>query len=164
MADDFLQFYEHTYDDIYRYVYCKTGNTWNTDDIVSEVFLKAYRHFNPNRPNNKAWLVTIARNSTVDFFRRSGREIPGEVPEKLEFITALDNLEHQLETACLKSVLSRLDSHEFEVANLRFFCGLKFKEMAEVLEMKPGTVKMRVYRTLEGIRKKVASCLENTRS
>ena len=81
MADEFLQLYEDCYDDIYRYVYCKTGNPWDTDDIVSDVFLKAFRHFDPNRRTHKAWLVTIARNTTVDYYRKSGRELPGEAPE-----------------------------------------------------------------------------------
>ena len=45
MAGDFSSFYEENYDDIYRYVYCKIGNRWDTDDIVSEVFTRAYRHF-----------------------------------------------------------------------------------------------------------------------
>lgn len=161
LANDFLHLYEHHFDDIYRYVYCKTGNTWDTDDIVSEVFLKAYRHYDQARKNEKAWLVTIARNATVDFFRKARREIPTDVQETLEFINVLPDLENELEKACLKVALRNLDNSEFELINLRFFCGLKFKEMAVVLGTRQGTIKMRVYRTLEQVRKKVEQCLEN---
>jgi RNA polymerase sigma factor (sigma-70 family) len=159
LANDFLQLYERYYDDIYRYVYCKVGDPWNTDDIVSDVFLKAYRHYDSTRHTHKAWLVTIARNTIVDYYRKSGRELPGEVPESLTFMTVLEDLEHDLEKACLKSALSQLDGERFELINLRFFCGLKFKEIAMVLDSKQANVKTRFYRTLEQLRKKVESCL-----
>ncbi|MGE5544212.1 MAG: RNA polymerase sigma factor [Bacillota bacterium] len=164
MANDFLRLYESCYDDIYRYVYCKTGNPWDTDDIVSDVFLKAYRHYDSTRQTHKAWLVTIARNTTVDYYRKSGRELPGEVPESLTFMTVLEDLEHDLEKACLKSALSQLDDEQFELINLRFFCGLKFREIASVLGTKQANVKTRFYRTLEQLRKKVESCLASENS
>ncbi len=164
MADEFLQLYEDCYDDIYRYVYCKTGNPWDTDDIVSDVFLKAFRHFDPNRRTHKAWLVTIARNTTVDYYRKSGRELPGEAPEGVTFLTVLEDLEHDLERTCLKSALSQLDTERFELISLRFFCGLKFKEMAAVLGTKQANVKTKFYRTLEQLRKKVEACLASERS
>lgn len=164
MANDFLQLYEHYYDDIYRYVYCKTGSPWNTDDIVSEVFLKAHRHYDSTRQTHKAWLVTIARNTIVDFYRKSGQEVPGEVPESLEFMTVLEDLEHELETACLKTALSQLDGERFELINLRFFCGLKFREIAVVLESKEANVKTKLYRTLDQLRKKVESCLASAKN
>ncbi len=147
-----------------RYVYCRTGNPWDTDDIVSDVFLKAYRHYDSARQTHKAWLVTIARNTTIDYYRKSGREFPGEVPESLTFMTVLEDQEHDLETACLKSALSQLDGERFELINLRFFCGLKFKEMAIVLCSKQANVKTRFYRTLEQLRKKVESCLASENS
>jgi len=160
LADDFLHLYERYYDDIYRYVYCKTGNPWSTDDIVSEVFLKAYRHYDSSRETHKAWLVTIARNTIIDFYRRSGREVPREVQENLEFMSVLEDLERELETACLKTALAQLDDERFELINLRFFCGLKFKEMAVISNSGQANVKTKLYRTLEQIRKKVVSCLE----
>ncbi len=55
--------------------------------------------------------------------------------------------------------ITQLDDERFELINLRFFCGLKFKEIAVVLESKEANVKTRLYRTLEQIRKKVESCL-----
>jgi RNA polymerase sigma-70 factor (ECF subfamily) len=161
LADNFLQLYEEYYDDIYRYVYCKTGNVWSTDDIVSEVFLKAFRHFSRTRGNHKAWLVTIARNATIDFFRRSGREVPSDVQDSLAFLNLPGDLEHELEISCLKAALLRLDPEAFELINLRFFCGLKFKEMGAIIGSRQETVKMRVYRILEQIRKKVESCLKS---
>lgn len=164
MANDFLQLYENCYDDIYRYVYCRTGNPWDTDDIVSDVFLKAYRHYDSARQTHKAWLVTIARNTTIDYYRKSGREFPGEVPESLTFMTVLEDLEHDLEKACLKSALSQLDGELLELISLRFFCGLKHKEIAEVLGSKQANVKTRFYRALEQLRKKVESCLASENS
>lgn len=38
----FIHLYDQYYDDVYRYVYVKTGNKWDTEDIVSDIFRKAY--------------------------------------------------------------------------------------------------------------------------
>jgi len=108
--------------------------------------------------------VTIARNTTVDYYRKSGRELPGEAPEGVTFLTVLEDLEHDLERTCLKSALSQLDTERFELISLRFFCGLKFKEMAAVLGTKQANVKTKFYRTLEQLRKKVEACLASERS
>ncbi len=160
MAGDFSSFYEENYDDIYRYVYCKIGNPWDTDDIVSEVFTRAYRHFATAPGHRKAWLVTIARNTSIDFFRRQGREIPAAVPENLAFIPEADSCELDPDMACLKSSLSHLRPEQFELVNLRYFCDLPMRDIARVLGITTGAVKMRIYRLLEYIGEKVKQCLE----
>ncbi|MFJ8258224.1 hypothetical protein ACIQ4Z_13225 [Peribacillus asahii] len=41
MDDLFASMYDEYFDDVYRYVYVKTGNKWDTEDIVSDTFRKA---------------------------------------------------------------------------------------------------------------------------
>lgn len=38
MGEDFLNIYDQYFNDVYRYVYVKTGNKWDAEDIVSEIF------------------------------------------------------------------------------------------------------------------------------
>ncbi|MEK3937139.1 RNA polymerase sigma factor [Sporosarcina sp. FSL W7-1349] len=68
----FIQLYDAYFDDVYRYVYVKTGNKWDAEDLVSDIFRKAFekRSSLAKHPNQKAWLFMIARNTIIDFYRK----------------------------------------------------------------------------------------------
>lgn len=69
MGEDFLNIYDQYFNDVYRYVYVKTGNKWDAEDIVSEIFRKCYEKFDANSiQNHKASLFAIARNSIIDYY------------------------------------------------------------------------------------------------
>ena len=38
MEEGFLNLYDQYFNDVYRYVYVKTGNKWDAEDIVSDIF------------------------------------------------------------------------------------------------------------------------------
>lgn len=44
----FKHIYEAYFDDVYRFVYVKTGNKWDADDIGSETFRKVYEKSAPS--------------------------------------------------------------------------------------------------------------------
>lgn len=158
MAGDFLKFYDLYFDDIYRYVRSRINNRWDTDDVVSNVFLKAYQHYGDARGPEKAWLVTIARNSVTDFYRRSGRELPTDVePQGHQADEML--LEAKEEQECLHQALASLPAEQVEVVRLRYFANMQFRDLAATLGVNPGTAKMRLYRILENVREKVEACL-----
>jgi len=158
LSAKFFSFYHRYFEDVYRYVYSRLGNQWDTDDVVSEVFLKAFTHYNESQAN-KAWLVTIARNCIVDHLRRSQHETA------LLFAPVyaancdrdLDALEEQ---ACLQKALESLGEEEAELIRLRFFAGMSFKDISGALGISVPAAKMRLYRTLSAVREKVEACLE----
>ncbi len=56
---------------VYRVGYGITGNRQETEDIVQETFFKAFRHvesFSPDKASFKTWLLTIARNQSINVF------------------------------------------------------------------------------------------------
>jgi RNA polymerase sigma-70 factor (ECF subfamily) len=161
MAGDFLKFYDSYFDDIYRYVRSRLGNSWDTDDVVSEVFLKAYQHYGEARGPEKAWLVTIARNSITDFYRRSGREVPTDVEPQGTQADEGELLEAQEEQECLHKALGTLPPEQMEIVRLRYFTDMKFRDLAVALDVRPATAKMRLYRILDNVREKVEACLGN---
>ena len=75
---DFIKFYDQYYDKVYRYVYVKVGNGWDTDDIVSDIFRKAYEKYATVKRNHASWLFTIARNTIVDFYWQKKEFAAGE--------------------------------------------------------------------------------------
>ena len=56
---------------IYRYVYSKTGNREEAEDLTSQIFLKAVRGLNYEREAQsvRKWLFQVARTTIVDHWR-----------------------------------------------------------------------------------------------
>jgi DNA-directed RNA polymerase specialized sigma24 family protein len=54
LGDESLKAYDLYYDMIYRYVCVKVGNKWDAEDIVSEVFKKAFEYFGTIKSHRKA--------------------------------------------------------------------------------------------------------------
>ena len=137
MDDQFARMYDEYFDDVYRYVYVKTGNRWDAEDIVSETFRKAYEKFSSLQEGtkSKSWLLTIARNNVIDFYRKKKGVLIGE---NIEFyftpVPFEDPLEQSNEIDCLKKSLEHLPKEELEIVNLRYFADLKFKEIATILQ------------------------------
>lgn len=164
MNKEFIKIYDRYFDDIYRYVYFKVGDRWNADDITSNVFLRAYQHRNEIKGDPGAWLFAIARNAMVDFYRLRNREVLSENLDDMAYpddktVPLEDELEHSQELECLKVALKQLNEEEREVISLRYFAGLKYRQMAQTLGTSEGAVKMRVRRILERIKEMVEKCL-----
>jgi RNA polymerase sigma-70 factor (ECF subfamily) len=65
--------YEEYYDKIARYIYTRIGDKSESEDLASEVFLKALKSIKTYRdtgPPMQAWLFKIAHNLVVDHLRR----------------------------------------------------------------------------------------------
>ncbi|RUL50887.1 MULTISPECIES: RNA polymerase sigma factor [Lysinibacillus] len=163
MEDSFLDMYDHYFNDVYRYVYVKTGNKWDTEDIVSDIFRKSYEKFHHQTiQNQKAWLFAIARNSIVDYYRKK----KGVPVEDLELYTAPvpfeDSLELSEEMSCLQKSLHVLHKEEQEIINLRFFAELKFKEVASLLNKPDNSIRVKTIRITKKLKILINKCLGET--
>src|ERR671928_2131742 len=75
---DFTLCYREHLRDVYNYTYYRTGNHHDAEDLTTQTFLQAYRHFEraqreadgrPLRP----WLIRIAHNLAANHFRTRSR-------------------------------------------------------------------------------------------
>ncbi|PLS15929.1 RNA polymerase subunit sigma [Bacillus sp. M6-12] len=148
----FEHVYEEYFEDVYRFVYVKTGNKWDADDIVSETFRKVYEK-SANLETitaKKAWVFTIARNTVIDFYRkRKTVLVPDEIDYYIEPVKFEDPLDESDELDCLKKSLDVLPREDLEIVNLRYFSGLKFKDIAEVLQKTDGTIRVKSNRIMK---------------
>ena len=85
MKDGFIILYDKYFDDVYRYIYFKTGNKWEADDLVSETFKKAYEKYKYLKGEPKPWIMSIARNTVIDFYRRKKNFAPINDNEQDDF-------------------------------------------------------------------------------
>jgi RNA polymerase sigma-70 factor (ECF subfamily) len=147
-------------------------------DVVQEVFLKVFRKVDSFRGESslKTWIYRIAvneaRNQRRWFGRHRRREVgldplPGEAtgygdyledPGRSPFEETLNHETRDLIEAALKEV-----SPVFRAALvLREIEGLSYEQIAEILEISLGTVKSRILRGRDALRKSLAAKVEGT--
>ncbi len=158
MHRNFLDLYDRYFDDVYRYIYFKTGNKWDADDLAGDVFRKAFEKFASVNTNPKAWLFTIARNTLTDFYRIRGKNILNEedIDSYAYPVDSETELYKKEELGFLREALSRLTKEELEIINLRYFSDMKYNEIGILLGKSEDSVKMKAGRII----KKLKSILE----
>jgi RNA polymerase sigma factor (sigma-70 family) len=162
LSHSFLSLYDRYFNDVYRYVYVKTGNKWDAEDIVSETFRKAFEkiHSLKNNTNPKSWLMSIARNNVIDFYRKKKGVLVGDELELyLSPIPFEDPLEESDEIECLKKSLIQLSKEDMEIVNLRYFADMKFKDMADILNKEDGAIRVKSSRITKKISILIKKCL-----
>jgi RNA polymerase sigma-70 factor (ECF subfamily) len=133
-----------------------TGDRTLSEDLVQEVFLRIlkYRHsYTPQAPF-RAWIYQIARNARVDHLRKQRPETEW-TPEMEQKQTASlkDTAQQKQEEQLLHHALLQLPEEKREVLVLSRLQELKYEEIAQLLGCNVNTLKVRIHRALEELRK-----------
>jgi RNA polymerase sigma-70 factor (ECF subfamily) len=138
--------FDEYYGRIARYAYARTGDRASSEDIASEVFVKALKALPSYRERGLpmgAWLFRIARNLVVDFLRQRSKK--QTVPlEGLDLPSGADPehvAETRLEMERVERAMKALTPAQQEVIRLRFLAELSSKETASVLKKSDGSVR-----------------------
>ncbi len=145
-AEAFGLLYEEFIERIYRYVYIRIGHTRQAEDMTQEVFLRAYEKITDYRCRGipfMGWLLRIAHNLIVDFYRRENKR--QFVPLDETWVPSTDNpvaqAEDNLDIIEIRKAMNRLPASQKEAFNLRFVAGLTVSETAKVMDKSEGAVK-----------------------
>ena len=76
---EFSDFYREHLRDVYNYTYYRTGNHHDAEDLTTQTFIQAYRHFErAQRESNgrplRPWLIRIAHNLAANYYRDRKRK------------------------------------------------------------------------------------------
>jgi RNA polymerase sigma-70 factor (ECF subfamily) len=143
---------------LYRYLTRLVRDSAAADDLFQETWLRAterIRHYNPNRSFDH-WLFAVAHNLAIDYLRRRRPEelVEELMPDKSRDMNTLDRLLESERAAMIASAINELSAPAREVVTLRFEEGLKIEEIASVIGVPLPTVKTRLKRSLENLRKR----------
>jgi RNA polymerase sigma-70 factor (ECF subfamily) len=150
---------------VQRYQRLVAGIAWRCgvpqseiEDVVSEIFFKAYRNLDRYRHDHafSTWLYRLATNHVIDHGRRTRRRGIGvELTEdRLQATSAtdaplFDRERHRLVRAALDELAPRYR----DVMLLVYVEGLRVDETAEALRLPEGTVKSRLLRGRQAMRR-----------
>jgi RNA polymerase sigma-70 factor, ECF subfamily len=155
----FGSLYEQYVERIYNYIYYRTGNQYDAEDLTARVFMRAMRHIGNYHDRGlpfTAWLYRIAHNLVANWHRDNSRrkEIPldeasfnvhqGEHPEN-----ELLRLE---ERERLVRAIRVLPADRQQLLILKFVEHLSNAEIGQVMGKTEGAVKSLYHRTLLAIR------------
>lgn len=153
--------------ELFGYLRRYLGNSDLADDVFQNTFLQVfskidqYEEGRPVRP----WLYTIATHQAIDALRRAGRrqvvsldqnrtELPnGEIRSLLELLenrgpTTLEQIQGDERREVVRATVDQLPDFLRQVVVLAYYQGLKYREIAEVLNIPVGTVKSRLHAAL----------------
>jgi RNA polymerase sigma-70 factor (ECF subfamily) len=156
----FGELYDRYVDRIYNYIYYRTGNTHDAEDLTARVFYRAMKHIQNYQDRGlplSAWLYRIAHNLVANWHRDNSRrkEIPldddfnvfqhkGPLPE-----AALEKNEEHHE---LLSFLRELPAERQQLIILKFVEHLPNAEIGRIMGRTEGAIKSLYHRTLISLR------------
>lgn len=143
----------------------------DTDDIVQEIFIKAYFALPRFRGDARfsTWVYRIAVNHCRDYLKRGG-PLPLELheeqiaddppPEDKEELDQLREKQEKRASDELQTLFAQLPEKHRRILVMRELEGMSYDEIAEVLEIRPGTVRSRLNRARAGILRAAESARE----
>lgn len=149
------ELYREYHDKVLGYIINHIGNKEEAEDITSEVFLKACRSFagfDPGKASASTWIYTIMRNTLTDHFRK------GSASDELsEDIASSENIEENYlskeELDRLADALKTLTMEQREIIILRYYDDRSLTEIAQILGISYGMIKVKHKSALNALRK-----------
>jgi RNA polymerase sigma-70 factor (ECF subfamily) len=152
----FQTFYQENLGMIYRYVYSKIGNREESEDLTSQIFIKAVRGVDTERgiQSMHKWLFQVARTTIADYWRLHYRVPVSSLEELLEagWEGPVEEEPAPLSNRPIDRVwriLRALPEHYREVLNCRFLLNLSIRETALKMGLTEANVKVLQFRALK---------------
>jgi RNA polymerase sigma-70 factor (ECF subfamily) len=158
-TEAFSLLYERYVNRIYNYIFYRTGNPYEAEDLTSRVFHRALNHI--NHYNNRgvpfsAWLYRIAHNLVANWHRDNSRrnEVPLDdqpgLPQR--GVHPEHNLVNNQELENLLKVIRKLPAERQQLLILKFVEGMSNAEIATIMMRSEGAIKSLYHRTLLTLR------------
>lgn len=158
-SDAFGELYERYVNKIYNYVYYRTGNHYDAEDLTSRVFFRAMGHISYYVDRGvpfSAWLYRIAHNLIANWHRDKGRQkvvplddyiVSGLQVDAPETVTESNEQREEL----LESI-RQLPAERQQLLILKHVEKLSNAEIGEVMNRTEGAIKSLYHRTLLALR------------
>lgn len=167
----FAEIVELYQDKLYRVCFRMLGNKHEAEDIAQEAFVRAFVNIHTFDTNRKfsTWLYRIGTNLCIDRIRKKKPDyyLDAEVAgtQGLNMYSQIASTEELPEEEVLKMEMqdrvqyeiSRLPDKYRAVIVLKYMEDLPLQEISDILDMPLGTVKTRIHRGREALRKQLSN-------
>ncbi len=142
-----------------RYAFSLIGRREVAEEIVQEVFLQLHSRWDEvDAP--RAWLFRSVRNRAYNHFRDNQREIVDGDERTVQCPSAEeespeDILVRMEATAALRQMMEELDETDRQLVRLKYFEGLKYRDISEKTGLSISNVGYRLHHILKGLAAKL---------
>lgn len=159
-ADAFGELYLRHAGKVFGYLSAHVGSTQDAEDITGDVFYRCWKAlpgFHDRGVPFPAYLLRIARNALVDFYRRENRFTHEEI-DKADIVQTNDQpepaeiVDTRMELTQMSHLLNQLRPDYRSVLVLRFLSELTPVETAQVMKKSVGAVRVLQHRALAALR------------
>ena len=151
---------------VFRLAYRMTGNEQDSEDVVQETFLRAYRRLNrfESRSSFSTWLYRIAVNCSLDFSRKRRLQEERHVapnPEQPDPVLSLPSTDPSADRLVMSAevrervtaTMSTLSEKERAAFVLRHYEGMSIEEVAGAMGLKANAAKNNIFRAVQKLRR-----------
>lgn len=143
---------------ILNFLVTRLSDRQKAEEVLQDVMMAAWRGAGNFRGESRVltWLLSIARNRAINVYRKHTPDtvsldeeidMHGTDTGPLEKVVKLD------QSKMVRHAMETLPEHHREILTLVFFQQLSGTEAAQVLDISPGTVKSRLHRAKEALRR-----------
>ena len=145
---------------VYGLVYNMTSNHEETNDLLQDIFLKAFRSIKGFRGDSSfyTWIHTIAANMTINFLKKRNRrrgpsldDIDARIENDPDYIEATAKTDPRREATLselqkkLNEAMQKLSHDHRAVVTMFDIQGMPHAEIAKILGTSEGTVRSRLF-------------------
>ena len=151
--------YEHYLTRIYNYIYYRTGNVHDAEDLTARVFQRAMKHILNYQDRGvpfSAWLYRIAHNLVANWYRDRSRKKELSITEKMVLPAKHEHPEMTIlrteKQDALLRIIRTLPPDRQQLLILKFVEHLSNAQIGQVMGRSEGAVKSLYHRTLLSLR------------
>jgi len=152
IVESFEQVYEEVFSILIRIAYHITGNADVAEELTQEAFVKYISRSVriPTVEQSRYWLIRVVKNLCYNYVKRKGRE--GRAVDKIKGMPLLESRDGEQELLrkekieTVQRALLMMPLKLRTVLILKEYGQLTYKEIAGILKITEGNVKVRVYR------------------
>lgn len=160
--DPFNQLHKKYREDIYKYLYYLSGDSFVAEDLTQETFLGAFKSIHRFKGESKVstWLFQIAKYTFYDYLRKMKKEnkIVEDMKEVLD-----DSKEHSPEALYgekedatqLVEALKQLKQPQQHIVILRLYNELSYKEIGKIFDQSENWARVNFYRAKNKLGSKI---------
>lgn len=151
--DPLAQLYSRYAGEVYLYLFALCRSHATAEDLLQEVFLKAFLSLDGGHPNLKAWLLLVAKNLCLNRMRQEARNQPVAEPAALAAYgqggppdAVLDTVVLHERDRKLYAALLALPAQTRQLLVLHYFSGFTLAQAAGVLQISHANARVLAHR------------------
>ena len=152
---EFTRIYNTIFPTLIRIAYHMTGSMTISEDICQEAFIKLYQRNKsfPDKDQAKYWLIRVVKNLIFNYEKRKTRERKAyqrvlQQPRRIEPSGETEVLKKE-KLSIIQNSLQKLPYKLRSVIILKEYGRMNYREIAKILGISEGNVKVRVHRARE---------------